>query len=110
LSFDDLRRLTAGASYEVADGRAKAKVTAGEGGFTFAASCDSLMLLTEELKTEVYHLSTENTALKSELRKTETIEVNRLTPLQGFQIWVGRIALALTVAGVAVRIYKRNKV
>ncbi|MDL2254967.1 hypothetical protein LJC38_00095 [Parabacteroides sp. OttesenSCG-928-K15] len=110
LNCDDIKRLPIGAFYEAKDGQATARVEKDEDGIKFVASCDSLMLLVEELTTEVYHLQTENTALKEDLKEIKTIEVNKLSGLQWFQVWVGRIALLLIVLYVIVKIYKRKKI
>lgn len=104
VSISDLISLPVGASYEAQSGRAQGKVTRNDPDtLTFTANCDSLMLLVEEITKEVYHLSTENTALKTSLNEIKTTEVNKLTGLQWFQVWVGRIALILLIGIILTR-------
>lgn len=105
LSIDALTALPVGASYEVQDGRASAKVTrTPDAGINITASCDSLLLLIEEYKEEVYHLQKVNTALKTELNSVETIEDNKLSGFVWFQIWIGRIAILLLVIYVIIKL------
>jgi hypothetical protein len=102
LSFDSLLRLPVGAGYTEKQGQATVAVLMTEGGMIEAsANCDSLTLLVEEMKTEIFHLNKEKTELKSELNEQKIIEVNRLTGWQWFQVWTGRICLIL-IAGILI--------
>lgn len=80
--------------YTKTSGQASVSLIRTEGGTIKAsAACDSLTLLVEDLKTEIYHLNNEKISLKSKLNKKTVLEVSRLTPWQAFQVWTGRIAL-----------------
>lgn len=96
LAVDSLQLLPVGAGYSEKIGRAAvAVVKAEDGTITVSATCDSLTVLVEELRTEVFHLNAEKWALKEDLKEEKTVEVNRLTSWQSFQIWTGRIGLLL---------------
>jgi hypothetical protein len=103
--------LPVGAGYTEKQGQATVAVQMSEGGYIEAsANCDSLTILVDELRTEVYHLNNEKTELKSVLSEQKIIEVNRLTGWQWFQVWTGRICLAL-IAGTGIfRIIKNRLV
>ncbi|MDR2764744.1 MAG: hypothetical protein LBB90_06895 [Tannerella sp.] len=109
LSFDSLRALLVGAGWMEKNGQATVAVTRTEGGVTASANCDSLTLLVDELKTEIFHLNAERTAFKSERNEEKMREVNRLTSWQSFQIWTGRICLALLVVGLGIKGIKHFK-
>jgi chaperonin cofactor prefoldin len=64
-----------------------------DGTITITANCDSLILLVENLKKEVYHFQSENTALKSEINEQKTQIINEPNGWQWFQIWLSRIAV-----------------
>jgi len=105
ISFDSIAALPTGAGYTARQGQATVTVSKTEGGMIEAsANCDSLTLLVDELRTEVYHLNKEKTDIKSELREQKMIEVNRLTSWQSFQIWTGRICLAILVILAIIKI------
>lgn len=107
LTVDSIAALPAGAKFTASQGQATVAVQRTEGGMIEAsANCDSLTLLVDELRTEIFHLNREKTEIKTELNEQKIVEVNRLTPWQAFQVWTGRICLALLVITV---IYKRLK-
>lgn len=96
-----------GAGYTAHEGHAKASVTREEAGYRFVADCDSLTVIVEEMRRDVFRLSRENYELREQKNEVETIEVNRLTSWQAFQIWTGRIALVLVVLWLAYRVVKK---
>jgi hypothetical protein len=105
LSIDSVIALPVGAGFTARQGQATVTVSKTEGGMIEAsANCDSLTLLVDELRTEVYHLNKEKTDIKSELSEQKIIEVNRLTLWQSFQIWTGRICLAILVVLAIIKI------
>jgi hypothetical protein len=106
LSFDSLRALPAGAEFRATQGQATVTVLRSEGGITASADCDSLTLLVDELKTEIFHLNKEKMTFQSELSEQKIIEVNRLTGWQSFQIWTGRLCLALVVIITGIKLFK----
>jgi hypothetical protein len=98
LSIDSIIALPVGARYTEKSGQATVDVRMSESGNVIAsATCDSLTLLVDELRTEIYHLNSEKTDFKSELSEQKIVEVNRLTSWQSFQIWTGRICLLLLI-------------
>ncbi len=101
VSLAGLLKLPLGASFLEKNDRATATITRIDTGYKITAECDSLTVLVTELKTEITRLSREKTDFKSDLKEIKTVEVNRLTGFQSFQIWAGRIlgALLLTWAG-----------
>jgi hypothetical protein len=110
LSFDSLVALPVGAGYTARQGQATLTVNRAESGMIEAsANCDSLTLLVDELRTEIYHLNKEKTDFTSKLSEQKIIEVNRLTGWQYFQIWTGRICLAIIVI-LAIRKIKTLKI
>jgi hypothetical protein len=110
LSIDSLRALPAGAAFRTTHGQATVTVLRSEGGVIASADCDSLTLLVDELRTEIFHLNEEKTAFKSELKEQKIIEINRLTLWQSFQIWTGRICLALLVIITGIKLFKISKI
>lgn len=105
---DSLLKLPVGASFSRSEGHATATVTKEESGYSFTASCDSLTVVIEELKTEIYHLNKEKTAFKEQLNEQKIIEVNRLTSWQSFQVWMGRISLMLLVCFAGYKVIKNK--
>ena len=103
LSFDNLLRLPAGAEFVQKSGQASVSVKRSEGGVTASATCDSLTLLAEELRTEIFRLNVEKASFKSEESEVKIVEVNRLTLWQAIQIWAVRICLGLLVAFAIVK-------
>jgi hypothetical protein len=103
---DSLAKLPIGASFSNSEGHATATVTKEESGFLFTADCDSLIVLVEDLRTEIYHLNKEKSAFKEQLSEEKIIEVNRLTSWQAFQIWTGRICLALLACWAGYKVIK----
>ena len=103
---DSLLKLPIGAVFSKTEGHATATVMKEESGYSFTANCDSLILIVEDLRTEIYHLNNENTVFREQLNSEKTIEVNRLTSWQSFQIWTGRICLALLLCLLIYRIIK----
>ncbi len=87
LDIDDLLALPNGASFRAHDGRATADITKTETGYKITANCDSLTLLVTDLEREVYRLQKEKTELETKTQETITIEVNRLSGWQSFQIY-----------------------
>lgn len=104
---DSLARLPVGAGYTAREGHAKASVTREYAGYKFVADCDSLTVIVEEMRRDVFRLSRENYELRDQKNEVETIEVNRLTSWQAFQIWAGRIVLVLVALWVAYKVVKR---
>lgn len=96
-----------GAGYTAHEGHAKASVTREEAGYRFIADCDSLTVIVEEMRRDVFRLSRENHELLEQKNEVETIEVNRLTSWQAFQIWAGRIALVTAVLWIIYSVVKR---
>lgn len=107
LTPDSLARLPMGAGYTAHEGHAKASVTREEAGYRFIADCDSLTVIVEEMRRDVFRLSRENHELLEQKNEVETIEVNRLTSWQAFQIWAGRIALVTAVLWIVYSVVKR---
>jgi hypothetical protein len=97
------------AGYIDRQGRATVTVLRTEGGIKASADCDSLTVLVDELRTEIFHLNAEKTDFKTELVETKTVEVNRLTGWQWFQIWTGRIAMMLAGVWLAYKVFIRFK-
>jgi len=107
VSLDSLVKLPLGASFSRKNDRATATVTRIESGYEITAECDSLTVLVTELKTEITRLNKEKTDFKSDLKVTETTEVNKPTGFQWFQIWVGRILGALLLFGAGWKLFRR---
>jgi hypothetical protein len=110
LSLDSLFLLPAGAGYIEKSGQATVAVTRTESGVVASANCDSLTLLVNEFRTEIFHLNNEKTAIKAELKEQKILEVNRLTGWQSFLIWTGGICLALPVIITGIKIFKIIKI
>ena len=91
VSLDSLIKLPVGASFTEKNDRATATVTRIDTGYEITAECDSLTVLVTELKTEITRLNKEKTDFKSDLKEIKTVELNRLTGFQHFQIWTGRL-------------------
>jgi hypothetical protein len=109
IDIPTLQGLPVGASYHASEGQASGRITKeADGTLIFESSCDSLLLLIEEINKEVYHLQSVNTALKATLNEEKTIEVNKLSGWQWFQVWVGRIAVALAAGYVITKKIKRK--
>lgn len=107
LTPDSLARLPVGAGYTAHEGHAKASVTRKKEGYKFVADCDSLTVIVEEMRRDVFRLSRENHELLEQKNEVETIEVNCLTSWQAFQIWAGRIALVIAVLWIVYSVVKR---
>lgn len=86
LTGDQINNLPVGAKYQAKDGNATGTVEKTDKGIKFTASCDSLNFLVEQLTKEVYRYKSDSTALVTKLKQQQTIEVNRLTRSQSFQI------------------------
>jgi hypothetical protein len=97
LKIDSVIALPVGAGWIEKSGRATVAVFRTDSGVVASADCDSLTLLVDELRTEIFHLNAEKTALKEEIKEQKIIEVNRLTGWQWFQVWAGRVCLGLIV-------------
>lgn len=110
LNPDSLFRLPLGAGYTVSEGRAKASVIRDTEGLRFDSDCDSLTVMVEELQRDVFRLSREKTELSERTDKVRTIEVNRLTGLQSFQIWTGRICLLLIVVAALLKAFQKARI
>jgi len=105
LHIDTLRTLPTGAEFRQSNGRATVAVGMSEGGvLTASATCDSLTVLVEDLRTEIFHLNAETMTLKEALNEDKTIEVNRPNGWQWFQIWTGRILAGLLAVWLAVKL------
>lgn len=105
VSREELNSLPVGASFQTKQGNASGEVRkTKENEFEFTATCDSLTILVQELKTEVHHLNSQNSALKTQLNEQKTAEVNKLTGWQSFQIWLGRVCVVLLIIYI---LYKR---
>lgn len=100
LNPDQLGNLPVGASYQAQEGNATATVTKTDKGIEFTANCDSLNFLIEQLTKEVYRYKSDSTALVQKLNKQQTIEVNKLTRSQSFQIWGFRILMTIAIIGI----------
>ena len=107
ISFDQLDSLPAGAAYQQRSGNATGTVIKNnDNTLTFTANCDSLTLLVETLKKEVYHFQRENTTLKSELNEHKTEVIKEPSGWQWFQIKGFWILLAAIFLYVVFRILK----
>jgi hypothetical protein len=107
VTLDGLLQLPVGAEFRERNGQAVVAVIRTEGGLTASATCDSLTLLVDELRTEIFHLNAEKGSFKSEESEIKTVEVNRLTGWQWFQVWTGRICLGLLMVFAVVKGLKR---
>lgn len=109
VSPEQLISLPVGAQYQSKDKNATGTIRKTEDNkIEFTANCDSLIILVQELKTEVHHLNSQNTALKTQLNEQKTVEVNKLTGLQWFQIYGFRLYLLLTIIYIIYRKWKRK--
>lgn len=109
VSPEELISLPVGAQYQSKDKNATGTIRKTEDNkIEFTANCDSLTILVQELKTEVHHLNSQNTALKTQLNEQKTVEVNKLTGLQWFQIYGFRLYLLLTIIYIIYRKWKRK--
>jgi hypothetical protein len=107
LKIDSIIALPVGAKYENKQGQATVTVQLSESGvLTASANCDSLTFLVDELRTEIYHLNKEKTDFTSESNETKIVEVNRVTGFQHFQIWFGRICIAILLLFYGVKLVK----
>jgi hypothetical protein len=93
LTIDSIVALPTGAKFSKTDGRATVTVQKTKSGIEATASCDSLNVLVEELRTEVTRLRNEQSDYKSEVDEEITTEGNRLSWWQSLQIAIGRGAL-----------------
>ena len=85
-----LLKLPLGANFQAKSGNATATITHMESGYEITANCDSLNVLVTDLRTEVYHLNQENTALKTNFKEQKTVG---LSGWQWFQIYGFRILI-----------------
>lgn len=104
---DSLLKLPIGASFSKSKGHATATITKDVTGYSFTANCDSLTVIIEEQRKEIYHLNKEKTDFKEQLIEEKIIEVNRLTSWQSFQMWTGRICLVLLACIAGYKVIKR---
>ena len=111
VSFDQLDSLPAGASYQQKSGNATGTITKNnDNTLTITANCDSLILLVESLKKEVYHFQSENTTLKSELNERQTQVLKEPSSWQWFQIYGFRILLIINLIIILIAIlWKKMK-
>gem|GEM_PF-3336992 len=93
----ELDKLPVGAIYQAKDGNATATIKKTDKGIEFTANCDSLNLLIEQLTKEVYRYKSDSTALVHKERQQQTIEVNKLTSSQSFQIWGFRSLVVIAI-------------
>ena len=108
---EDLAKLPPGAKFENKQGNATAtaKVTP-DGTIEITANCDSLVLLVENLETEVYRLQKENKALVTNINKKETVELSGWQHFQikGFWVCITIIAIYLTYKKVKRKWQKKD--
>lgn len=97
LSEKELIDLPLGASYQAKDRNATGTIRKTDKGIEFTANCDSLNLLVEQLTKEVYRYRSDSTALVTKQNQQQTIEVNKLTRSQLFQIWGFRLLIAIAI-------------
>jgi len=96
--------LPGGAEFRQTDGRATLMMTRTDDRITATAMCDSLTIVVEDLRTEIYHLNRETTELQEQLKEEKTVEVNRPNGWQWFQIWTGRVLAGLLAVWLAVKL------
>lgn len=106
LSLSDLNKLPANALYQHKEDQATITITRVDSVFIFKASCDSLTILVEELKTEIYHLNRENTVLKSSLNKQDIEIIKEPTSWQWFQIHGFRV---LVIINLIILLWQKRK-
>lgn len=98
---DSLRLLPDGAGYSKVSGRASVSLVKQDTMYIVTANCDSLTVLVDELTQEVYRLKASDSSAVKSTERVVTVEVNRLTGFQYFQLWSGRIALGVLALGAA---------
>lgn len=109
LSPDQLASLPVGAAYQAKDKNATGTIRkTKDNTLEFTANCDSLTFLVEELKTEVHHLNSLNTALKTELNEQKTVEVKEPNGWQWFQIYGFWVLLTIAIIKKTYRKWKRK--
>lgn len=110
LKIIDLKQLPAGASFHTASGRVhQTVIKTDQDELNFVSTCDSLLLLVESINKEVYHLSKENTALKTQLNERKEVIVREPSGWQWFQIYAGRILIILLTAYLILRFVFKEK-
>lgn len=109
VSPEELINLPVGAQYQSKDKNATGTIRKTEdNNIEFTANCDSLWMYLGYSIKEVYRLEKENKALKTQLNEQKTVEVNKLTGLQWFQIYGFRLYLLLTIIYIIYRKWKRK--
>lgn len=107
LSPLQIAELPPGAGFRNKQGNASIEVKMQKDGtLELTANCDSLTLLLDNLTIELYHLNSENTAIKHQLKQEKTVEVNKPTGWQWFQIYGFRIYVLLTIIYIIYRKWK----
>jgi hypothetical protein len=94
VTTEELNNLPTGGEFQSKKGNARVRAKKEhDGTITITANCDSLVLLVEQLRMEVYHSQKENTELKTTIEQQELTQ--ELSGWQWFQIWIGRIAMII---------------
>ncbi len=106
LSKSALDKLPPGAMYQSRSDNATATVTRIDSVFIFKANCDSLTILTESLRTEVFHLKGENIVLKEHLSQQDIKVINEPTSWQWFQIHGFRV---LVIINLIILLWQKRK-
>lgn len=102
LTPEDLQKLPVGGQYQAKSGQATGTIKRTDKGFEFTANCDSLQILVTDLKTEVYRLKANESELKTQLKETKTIEVNKLTRWQKIRIDIANITIGILGVGALI--------
>ncbi|MGE4590004.1 MAG: hypothetical protein AB7E34_10585 [Acidaminococcaceae bacterium] len=97
LSKSELDKLPPGAMYQSRSDNATATVTRVDSVFVFKANCDSLTILVESLRTEIFHLNSKNTVLKEYLSQQDIKVINEPTSWQWFQIHGFRVLIIINL-------------
>jgi hypothetical protein len=87
--------LPPGAAYREQSGRASVTATKDEAGrIVIVSNCDSLQVMVTNLRTEVFRLRDERSALEERLEERVEVIVREPTGFQWFQLWGFRLAVA----------------
>jgi len=111
LKIIDLKELPIGASFRSDSGRVHQTVTKIDWEeLEFVSTCDSILLLVDELKIEVYHLSSDNTTFKAQLNERKEVIKREPTGFQWFQIYTGRTLAILLIGYLILRFRFKIKI
>ena len=102
LTPEDLQQLPVGGQYQAKDGQATGTVTRTKDGFEFRANCDSLQFLVTDLRVEIDRLKKVENELKTQLKETKIVEVNKLTRWQKFRIDLANITIGILGVGALI--------